>query len=104
MPAFLEIFTAWYDGREDTIKGYKEGGVVWLHEARHQEQFNNPAFRKIYCGAFFFFQTLGLICLYLTLTDKIGFYGIGLLATPFLIVVILSEIDAWAMALYRRYK
>ena len=99
-----ELFTARYDSDDNMIIGCKEGGIVWQHEARHKEQFNNSIFKKFYYGSLFFFQIGGLAFLYITFTEPLGFAGVGLVGTPHLIMVLLSEIDAWIVAFCRKYK
>ncbi len=102
-----EFITAHYDPNLNMICGCRPGGFVWYHEQRHKEQFEHKIVSGILKSVHILFYTFSLFFLIFGLMNnflKPSLHMIGLLAVPYLISLLLIEIDAWIVSVIRYWK
>lgn len=100
----IEFFRAYYDPNLDKINGCEKGSLAWFHEDRHREQFRNNIFNSIVNTTHILFYSVSFCILYLGLAGGIfkeSLTLIGLISLPYLALLLLAEIDAWIMGIYR---
>lgn len=97
-----ELFTANYvDGK---IHNCKKHSFVWEHEFRHSEQEKIPFLR--WCGTWLPYLTSipSIPVLFMSISEPILLWYIGLFFIPFLLFIIYIEIEAWFYAVLRYKK
>lgn len=99
-----ELFTAHYDPELDKIQGCREFSMAWFHEHRHREQVRIKPIRWIMNKLHILFYCLGIFFLLFGVTANIfkpAVYVTGIFAIPYLSALLLLEIDAIVVGLYR---
>jgi len=104
----LKEICAWYDPNTGKIRNAKEGSLVYFHELRHKQQFNNKFMKVIFFMEIFLIRVLGTCFLLMAfLLDRSNFslwvFSAGIMLIPTAIVSIGIEVDAWIYAIIKKF-
>lgn len=92
------LLKAKYDVNKDEIVGAREGSLVWHHEDRHRQQFQDFYLREIMSWLNVLLVAVGTVFIaHAWSVGRLyaGFTVAGMAATPLIAVNLLIEADAW---------